>query len=81
MLVGPRRIVLADQSELTVLAGEVDGPSRHPPSISPFLQGSVVQTAMGRKPVIKPAMAVAGELDAELVRARGATLAHSSFDL
>ena len=40
-----------------------------------------IDTAMGRKPVIKPTATVVGELNAELARARGATLAHSSFDL
>ena len=36
---------------------------------------------MGREPIIKPAMAIAGELNAELVRSRKVILIHSSFDL
>ena len=71
----------AGAAVVALTVGEVDGPTRHPPSIPPFSPGSVVPTARGRMPVIKPAAAVAGESNAELARARGATLAHSSFDL
>ena len=67
-------IVLAHQRELTALAGEGDRPSRHAPCVAPFLDGAVVKPAM----ICKPAVVVAGELDAKLVRARSVILLHAA---
>ena len=67
----PFRVVLAHQGELAALAGERERDATHLPGVTPFLQRGVVQPRVGPHPLVEATVAVAGQLDGDLVGAGG----------